>query len=261
MALALTLGASSARADVAACVAAAERFQQERDDHKYRAARADLAICGREDCPPTVRGDCVRWLLELDAAFPTVVVRVRDAAGADVDDARVEIDGAVASARADGTPISLDPGPHVIRARAVHQGTRETTTEQRIVIQTGEKNRIVELQLGGGRPGPTPPSPRSTSGVSAGREGSGTGLGVLPWFMGGAGVVALGAGGVFAAVGLQGRADLRNDPCAAGRTCSQVDVDRVDRQLLFADIGIGIGLIAIGVATYLLLAPPQPPSR
>jgi hypothetical protein len=254
MALAVTLGASSARADVAACVAAAERFQQERDDHKYRAARADLAICGREDCPPTVRGDCVHWLLELDAAFPTVVVRVRDAAGADVDEAQVEIDGAVASAHADGTPISVDPGPHVIRARP-RQGA---TTEQRIVIQTGEKNRIVELQLGGGRPSPPPPA-RSTS--DAGREGSGgsAGRGVLPWILGGAGVVALGTGAIFAGIGLKGRADLLADPCSAGNTCAQVDVDRVDRELLFADIGIGIGLIAIGVATYLLLAPP--PSR
>jgi hypothetical protein len=247
--LAVVLAVSSllaprvARADAAACVAAAERFQQERDEHKYRAARVDLAICGREDCPATVRSDCVHWLLELDSAVPTLVVRVRDPAGVELDDAEVAIDGEVVSERTDGKPIFVDPGSHVVRVRARGGAVKE----QRLVVQTGEKNRIVELRFGG--------ASAANSGAKSGDAMTERRSGALPWVLGAGGILALGAGGVFAAVALSDRSDLRAQPCAATATCSRGDVDRVNRELLFADIGIGVGIVALGIAAYLFLAP------
>lgn len=235
------LATANAAADVQQCAGAAERAQQFRDDGKYRSARAELLTCGREECPAMVRRDCMQWLNEVNQASPSVVVRAKDAAGADLGDVQVTIDGEVATDRIDGKPILVDPGPHVVGGRAPGL----PAVEQNVIIQAGEKNRLIELRFAtGNAPSDAPSAPPTSRGST---------YGAAPWIIGGLGVASLAVAGTFAALGLSERSDLRLQPCASTATCSPSDVDSVHTKFLVADISAGVGIVALGVATFLFL--------
>src|ERR1700678_4573205 len=89
-----TLG-HAAKADdtVRVCIAASTDGQTLRKQGRLLAAREEMIACARDACPPIVRSHCARWLSEVDAATPSVVVRAEDPAGADVMGARLFIDG------------------------------------------------------------------------------------------------------------------------------------------------------------------------
>jgi hypothetical protein len=71
------------------------------------------------------------------------VVVVHDADGSDVVGAQVSVDGTVRQRGLAGSPIELDPGPHVVR---VETG-RSKAQEAQIVLAAGDKNRAIELTL------------------------------------------------------------------------------------------------------------------
>src|SRR5262245_7561005 len=94
---ALVLASAVARAgkpdpEVDKCVSSAEAAERLRDRAKLLDARKELLQCTREICPGVVRKDCAAWLADVDRSIPTIVVRLRDRAGNDVQ-ARVWIDG------------------------------------------------------------------------------------------------------------------------------------------------------------------------
>lgn len=68
--------------------------------------------------------------------------------------------------------------------------------------------------------------------------------------VGGVGVVAIGAGGYFFFDGKSDVSHLR-DSCAPG--CQESDVDRARTKIRVADVLLGTGIIALGVATFLAL--------
>ena len=62
--------------------------------------------------------------------------------------------------------------------------------------------------------------------------------------------------GVFATSGIMGlsqKGDLDN--CKG--SCAQSDVDAAKRKFLVADIGLGVGLLSLGAATYFYLTRPE----
>lgn len=130
------------------CIAASSDAQDLRRDNKLLQARSQLLICAREQCPAVIKRDCVEWLSQVDASMPTIVVAVRDAAGADVVSARVLLDGAAFLDSIDGKARSINPGVHKLRVEA----STAPPLEQELVIREGEKNRLVEVRL----PAPTP---------------------------------------------------------------------------------------------------------
>src|SRR5258708_5226490 len=84
-----------AGADVAAqCSADAARGEKARTDHDLRAALYALRACSAPDCPEAVRSRCIESHDTALAAMPSVIVVVRDAAGRDVANAHVVVDGA-----------------------------------------------------------------------------------------------------------------------------------------------------------------------
>lgn len=78
----------------------------------------------------------------------------------------------------------------------------------------------------------------------------------------GAGGVAMGAGAVFGLMALSARKDV-DAGCkqSAGQTLCDASardaVDRDQRYSLFADLGLGLGLVAAGAGTYFLLTAPS----
>jgi hypothetical protein len=70
------------------------------------------------------------------------------------------------------------------------------------------------------------------------------------------GVGAVGIGG-FAFFALSGNKEKNDLDCAETKTCSDDDLDPVKKKYLYADISLAVGVVSLGVATYLLLSSPK----
>jgi hypothetical protein len=148
-ALACVTITATARADddasdlASQCVRASEQGQSERDQGRYRAARAAFIDCARDTCPAVVAKVCAKWLRDVDDAVPTLVLGARDEDGNDLAEVTVTLDGAPFASRLVGQPSEVDSGEHVLRfERAGH-----LPVEQRLIVRAGEKARAVTVIL------------------------------------------------------------------------------------------------------------------
>jgi hypothetical protein len=151
---------SAARADMKACLDAAEDGQKLRDSGAYRAARGRFIACAANECPGEVRKGCVGWLGELDKLIPTVVFGAR-VHGKEVSDVRVSVDGEPVAERIDGKPVALDPGEHHFR----FERAGETDIDETAVVMAGEKERLMTVDFGSETPLlplPSPPTPQQS---------------------------------------------------------------------------------------------------
>jgi hypothetical protein len=166
--------------------------------------------------------------------MPSLSFRARDANGNDVADVAVLVDGAARLDALDGRPMTINPGAHKITFR---RGDLEV--EQALVVRSGEKNRLVDVQLGKKEvqvilaPPPPPPPVIVPPPAHPFR---------FPWTSGvllGLGVAGFVTTGVLVAV--------------AGSDAS--DVDAVSAKLTAANImfGVGIGATALS-ALFLVIA-------
>ena len=77
----------------------------------------------------------------------------------------------------------------------------------------------------------------------------------LPWIVGGVGAAALLTGGVFGVLALRSNSDAQ-DLCPSHRGCSSAALDaadRRDREAMIANVGVGVGVVGLGVATWMFL--------
>jgi hypothetical protein len=225
------------------CATAADQAQQLRDEGKYRRAREQLIVCARDVCPAPIKRDCLEWLTQVESTAPTVVFGAKDGTK-DLSDVKVFVDGTAVTERLDGKPVQMDLGKHTVKFE--YQGQSK---EEEVIIGAGQKNRNVTVTFGGtgaaaGPGGPTGPAPA---------EGSRGSL-VPALVVGGVGVLALGS---FAIFGLGGKSDVSELEKNCKPHCAQSDVDAAKQKLLIADISLGIGIVALGVATYLVVARPK----
>jgi hypothetical protein len=226
------------------CASAADQAQQLRDEGKYRRAREQLLVCARDVCPAPIKRDCLEWLSQVESTAPTVVFGAKDGSK-DLSDVKVYVDGAAVTERLDGKPVQMDLGKHTVKFE--YQGQ---TKEEDVIIGAGQKNRNVTMTFGGaaaaggGPTGPSGPAPA---------EGGGGSL-VPAIIVGSIGVVALGS---FAIFGLGGKSDVSDLEKNCKPHCAQSDVDAAKTKLLIADISLGVGIVALGVATYLVITRPK----
>ncbi len=214
-----------------------------RDAGKYLKARDLFRTCARETCPVVVRRDCAKWLPEMEDAVPTVVLVLHDARGADVSDAKVTVDGDTVATSIDGRPLALDPGPHDITFEVA--GRPPVTSK--FVLRAGDKNRPVSATL---QPeAPVPQAASTTIAPSTDRSERG-GIPTASYVLGGVGLAALGS---FAVFGITGKGDLSTLRTTCAPHCATSDLDAAKTKLVIADVSLGIGLVALGVATYLAL--------
>jgi hypothetical protein len=233
----------------ASCIKASEEGIDARERGALRAARAHFVKCAAETCPKALRVDCARWLDDVDASLPSIVVGAKDERGADLFDARVKVDGEVIEDVQAGRPLVLDPGPHVVRfERGVAPDVE--VQEVKVLLRTGERHRSVSAVMGRTVPVPKDGPPAA--------YGDTRGPPLATWIFGGVGVLALGSFGTFAVLGAQEKSRLR-DTCSPG--CRDADVATLRTEYLIADISLGVGLVALGVATYFLLTNKSSPQR
>src|SRR5262249_13965446 len=91
--------------DKAACLQAASKGQRMRAQHDLVGARDQFRACAAAGCPAIVQRDCATWLTEVDKALPTVVVTAKDAAGADLVNVSVSVDGQPLLTKLDGRAL------------------------------------------------------------------------------------------------------------------------------------------------------------
>ncbi len=228
------------------CAGSAEQAQQLRDEGKYRRAREQMLVCARDVCPGPIKSDCGKWLTELDRDAPTVVFGARDNKGSDVLDVKVSMDGAPIQERVDGKPVLVDSGEHTFKFESKDGSVKE----ERVLIRAAEKARPIIATF----PGAAAPEKEKEKdklpddGGGNGKEGS-----IVPALVvGGIGVVALGS---FAVFGIGGKNDV-DDLQKCKPNCAESDVDSARTKLIIADISLGVGVVALGVAAYMYFTRP-----
>lgn len=249
--VALCAAPSVARADSKnaqakeACFAAAEAAQQLRADKKLSAARGEVLTCSRDVCPAMVRADCAKWLGEIDAATPTIIIRARDPGGRDVVDVKVSVDGQPLLDKLQGTSLPVDPGPHKFR----YELPDGKTLEESVLIMEGEKGRVLQVDVKPAAEARVVPAPSG--------DGSPTrhqGPGVVPWVIGGVGLASLVGFGLLEIPIQTQVADLQNT-CARTQSCTQAQLDAVSSLYLPAAILLAVGGTGVVVgATWLIVA-------
>ena len=230
------LPAAPSAMDKKACLAVNDKGQDLRAAGKLLAAREQFLSCARDPCPGVVKSDCAKWVGELDADIPTIVVRVTRG-GSDVADSRVLVDGEPREFV--GKAVALDPGQHTIAVTA--EGSK--AVEQKVVLATGERNRIVTIDLALATT--TTTSTATTAGTSTNDRSRSTPT--WAWLAGGVGVLSLGGFTYFAVTGVREVARLDRE-CAP--FCRDADVDSARHRLLYADISLGVSIVALGIAAY-----------
>jgi hypothetical protein len=230
--------APTAHADNAkrACVTASTDGQTLQKEDKLLEAREKLRICASDPCPSIVKTHCTRWLSDLEAQIPTGIVRARDAAGNDVLDAEVTIDGKPSAL---GRPEELEPGEHLVAAKrpsGVH-------AEKKFLLVDGEKGRLLTIDLPGSA---APAAPGSEASAASGATSSapaaqGKSIPLGAWVLGGTGVLALGTSVVFA---LQTSNDF-NTLKQCSPTCTEAQTAPGRTHASITDVSLGVGAAAV----------------
>lgn len=231
------------------CIQASERGQQLRDEGKLAESRQQLLLCVQESCPRPVADACREDLSSVEKRLPTVVLSAKAAAGTDLVDVQVQIDGVVVTQKLDGRAVPMNPGPHKVRMETAGQ-----VVEEQVVVIEGEKSRPVRLTFPG-PPGSTPvpaPSGHATMPPVDRTESQESGIHPAVWIFGGLAVASVGA---FAFLGLKGKGEIDDLRATCAPNCAQDDVDAAKSKLLIGDIFLGVGIVSAGAATYFALAP------
>ncbi|OJY17387.1 MAG: hypothetical protein BGO98_00340 [Myxococcales bacterium 68-20] len=226
------VGLRTARADEKPqCVAASEKAQKLRIAGRLSEARAELATCGRIECPKLVQQDCSEWMREVLAILPSVVLGAKDQDGRDIVDAKVSIDGKVVTESLDGKAVAVDPGVHLFRFET--QGA--PAVEEKVVVRQGEKNRILTVTFATG-----PAEGEAPSGMKHSKQdGSAP---IAAFVTGGIGLAALGAA---LYIDLDANADARNLRKTCAPSCEQSQVDDVENRYVIAGVTAALGGAAL----------------
>jgi hypothetical protein len=224
------------------CIAAYDKAQVLRRARKLTAARDELVVCSQSKCPGATTADCGPWLREVESTLPSIVVVARDASGNDIPAVKVTVDGVVLTARLSGTPLDVDPGEHQFTFEP-ELGQR---VEQRLLINVGEKNRLVQVVI---RPDAPAVGKPATAAPASGQRGS-----LVPGIVVGAiGLASLGAsfGLYFSA---KSGADNLRATCAPH--CDPADVSSLRTRGIVSDVTFGVGLAGLGAGVLMILLRP-----
>ncbi len=236
----------AASAQSATCTEAYERAQEKRSEGHLSAALSELRVCVESTCAEFVREDCKRWLNQTEAELPTVVFSVTRN-GKDEAASEISCDGVPLAGVLDGKAVPIDPGFHLFTVKI----PGSSPIERKLLIRDGERNRILEFAFLSSVEDRTalPPVVSQPLPVPPAHEGSRR-RAILTYGLSGVGVLGLAGFSLFAALGRSEKADLQHS-CAP--FCSENQIDKVRTKYLIADTCLGVGLVSLGVATYLYI--------
>jgi hypothetical protein len=236
------MGMARADEQPLSCAQAYERAQEEKATGQLKAAIEHLKTCIDPGCAQFIREDCVRWMDQSESALPTVVFSVREN-GEDVTEVEIQCDDKPLTGKLDGKAIPVDPG---LRDFSFTVPGLAPMSRQ-VLVREGERNRIINVEFS--RPGVGALSPIENATLPADSDPRPKNR-VLPYAL--AGVGALGVAGftVFALLGHSQQSDLER---TCSPFCQSSQVDSVKTKYRLADASLGVGLISLGVATYIFI--------
>ena len=221
----------------AECATAYAEAQRNRQAGKQMEALKNAVFCAQEACPQLLVGDCTRWIGEIEASMPTIVLEARDDQGNPLSNVQIAIDHQRSIAWLNGRAWDIDPGEHHFYFE--HDGR---SVERRFVVVEGKKNQRLVVTF-----------PRTQQPDQAPAPGEPEQAGKSPLIYVPLGLAVLGGAG-FAYFGLKGNAaydELEGD-CAP--RCSDAGLDPVRRDWLLADVSLGVSVVSLGVFGWLLLS-------
>jgi hypothetical protein len=189
---------------------------------------------------------------ELEPKVPKLVIQ----AEAQEPAPSLSLDGRELGRATLGTALPIDPGSHTLTATA--PGKNAWKSELDLKAGSGETRVdipvLLDISAAEVAPAPRPrheAAPDSDVTPSSGQK-------TLGFVVGGVGLVALGVGGYFGLRAASQKSDA--DSHCNGTLCTQEGLDGHDdskRSARIADVGIGLGVVALGVGTYLVLSAPK----
>jgi hypothetical protein len=259
------------------CIAANEAAQALRLAGKLVEARSKLAICMDLSCPGPVREDCAERMDDLQAAIPSVVFDVKDAAGRDLVGVKVSIDGTPMGITT-ATAVPLDPGPHSFRFEL----PGAPPVAHSLVLLEGETARRVSVVIGGpltaaaaSEPsGTTPGSPTSVGESSAAAAGTdeeqpssaptGHSQRLAAWIAGGTGVAALGVSLALILVAKSSYDGADTEGCSGKMCTDSSGLDKSNSARTVGNVATGffvVGAVATSAGAILWLTAPKAAAR
>jgi hypothetical protein len=263
--------ATDAAADVNKdrCVDSNTKAQSLRRRGRFAEVRAVLQICGDPSCPSIVVNDCVERLDELNRAQPTVILDVKDAAGNDVGDVKLTVDGVALADRLSGGAIDVDPGEHTFLFES--PGRRSLT--RTFVLREGEKNRLERIVLPL-LPAPEPPAaetpaPQQDAAPEAPpQEPRGGGLSERRiWALVGAGLGVVGvATGAVLGLDAASNYNAQKRACGSPTSCPDHALALTDHSAMetsgtWSTVAFAAGAALLGGAAWLFFTDAPGPSR
>jgi hypothetical protein len=201
-------------------------------------ARERYAACALATCPKEIVSDCARWLGDVEAATPSVVVAAVDEKGRDAVDVRVSVDGKP-PLDVGAFAIKVDPGRHTFVFQ--RSGSPDVTVD--MLLREGEKNRQVPVTFA---------APAGARAEAAPATVSARPVPAAAWVAGAVGALGLAGFATFGALGVGQRG---SDHCDTG--CTSSEKQGVDSTFLVADASLAVAAVGLGVATWLYLARPS----
>lgn len=211
----------------------------------------ELALQHGQGMPPGFLSEVQQSIDYLKQRIPTLTVT----RGQGADGASIELDGILLGSKSIGVAVPLDPGPHVLRAKAAGYQEYEVT----LTVSEGEHDEVtidlVEIPEVVA-PAPSAPEPEPVQGY-----------GLAPYVVAGSGLVVAIVGGVLlgASQGPYNRAlELcrgSSDPCDPSNAAAAEEAKSAFSTARALEVGgwvgIGVGALAIATGTTLYFLDPQ----
>jgi hypothetical protein len=280
---ALGLGSLPARAwaddAMSACITSSEQGLELRKQEKLLDARKTLAACATTKCPDEIRSVCEQRITEINAAIPTVIFDVTDAAGAPQTAVKVTVDGISAAIQFTGRGMPFDPGLHTFRFEVAGQ----SAVEKKLLLKEGDRERRESVVIGAApaaapavapaaatatpppaAPGSaSPPSPPSAGAVAGATPSSGSTQKTLGLVSGGVGVAGLVIGGIFGAMASSKWSSAKSDCGAICPANAPAQQEKNDAQsaATVSTIGVVGGAVLVAAGAVLFFTAPSGATR
>lgn len=235
-----------------ACATSFEAGQKLRREGKLRAARKELVICAAESCPEIIAPACGKWLQEVDAAMPSIVVVARGPKGDQVGDVRVLVDGELVASALDGKPLAIDPGKHRLR----YEKDGALAIEEDVIINVGDHNRRLEPTFKAAATTGGTESPPATKAAETPSSGPVRWPAYLTIGLGGAGIVV---GAITGGLALSAKGSL-DEKCATKTSCpasAQDDIDTLSTMSTVSTVGFVVGGVVAAAGIVVVIALPR----
>ncbi len=209
-----------------------------------------LALAQSEEMHPDFISEVQGSIDDLTARIPKLILERGEGAEA----ASIELDGVALGDSSIGSETPLDPGPHTVTAKA--PGYEDY--QQTVTVQEG-KIEILKIRMQALKKGETHRPEPGAEPVEA------KGYGILPFVIGGSGIVLAATGGVF--LGLSGgKVSKAQELCGGSTDCTNASAeDQASAQDLVGSaktleavgwVGLGVGVAAVATGTVLFFIDP-----